>query len=122
MGIYNPDGRVFGGQVRKRLDQYDMLEHVGMVTGMEAVSVAEQRKNYCWRLSSGPEIVLATPLIAEPATLTPVSTTVPTTLAVVDTTVPAIERTAHPEQARSSKNAAAVFIIEMPRLDIVRIL
>src|SRR5947207_2654797 len=37
------------------------------------------RRNYCLRLSSGPEIVLATPLIAEPATPTPVSTTMPAT-------------------------------------------
>lgn len=73
------------------------------------------RWNYCLRSSSGPAIVLATPRIAEPATLTPVSTTVPTTLTVVDTAVPAMDRTVHPVQDRSSNSAAVIFLIEMGR-------
>ena len=76
------------------------------------------RWNYCWRLSSGPEIALATPLIAEPATLTPVSSTVPATLTVVDTAVPATDKTVHPAQGRSNNSTAVKFFIEMRRFDL----
>lgn len=45
-------------------------------------------------------------MIAEPVTLTPVSTTVPTTLTVVETTVPATDNTVHPVQASTATSAA----------------
>jgi hypothetical protein len=58
--------------------------------------------------SSEPDSSFAVPRIAEPVTLTPVSTTVPTTLAVVDTTVPATESTVHPVPQSTISSAAAV--------------
>ena len=51
--------------------------------------------------------------MAEPVTLTPVSTTVPTTLAVVETTVPATESTVHPEQASAASSAAMFPLVDM---------
>jgi len=60
---------------------------------------------------------LATPRIAEPATLTPVSTTVPATLTVVETAVPAMERTVHPVQDRSNNSTTVIFRMGMRRSD-----
>ena len=59
---------------------------------------------------SPPDTAPATPRTAEPATLTPVLTTVPATDTVVDTAVPATETTVHAEHERTSSRAAMVFM------------
>lgn len=83
----------------------------------ERVASRAARSNYGWRLSSGPAIALATPLTAEPATLTPVSTTVPATLTVVETAVPAMDRTVHPAQSGSNNRVAVKFFIAIRQFD-----
>ena len=78
-------------------------------------SASRSSRDYSLRLSLEPDTALATPLTAEPTTLTPVETTVPATLAAVETAVPATEMTAQPAQGSINSNMAKIFFIEVRR-------